>query len=170
MKQTNFDIPEEKLKKILEFTEEIFEVDINDVMKKNRKRKVALARHCLSYALYYYYSLTFMSLGRLLNRDHSSIINSVKVVDSRMSYQNEDKEMIEDYINNIKEFLNHEEDKDQIIKSLKIRLSYYKNKCEKLQRQYYEEDKDQIIKTLKIRLSYYKNKCEKLQRQLNECN
>lgn len=135
MKQTNFDLTEEKLNRILEYTAEHFAVDINEVLGKKRTSKIALARHCIFYALHSFTLISSTKLGKLLNRDHSTVLNSINQITNYISYENEYKKIIEEYINNVREYLEFDYEKYNYIKTLKIKLVYYKNKCKKLQKQ-----------------------------------
>lgn len=76
-------IHKDQNQKALELIETIciyLKVDKDDLMSKLRKREVALARQTCMYFLQKETTLTLKQIGRIFNRDHSTVIYGVQVV------------------------------------------------------------------------------------------
>lgn len=66
-------------------------VTIEELKGRSRKLRIVFARQILSYLLYTSpnSNLSLASVGKMLNRDHTSIVHSVKVVADRVSIDDE---------------------------------------------------------------------------------
>jgi chromosomal replication initiator protein len=66
--------------KIIKTTCEVLSIEIDDFMGKNRKKDVCEARHIVCYILVKKLGLTLGNTGLkyLGNRDHSTVINSIR--------------------------------------------------------------------------------------------
>lgn len=77
--------------------------DIDSSFKTNclinsRKREYVQARHALSYYLYHKKRMTQMSIGKIINKDHSSIIHSIRQHKDLYRFCNEYKECYNKFI------------------------------------------------------------------------
>lgn len=65
----------------------------HDVFSNTRKREIVIARQLFCYVTMTHYTYTWVSIGKFLNRDHSTIIHSVKTYSDyiQMGYKQEVK-------------------------------------------------------------------------------
>jgi len=69
---------------------ETLDLTVDRVCSTERSGDVLMVRQALSYIFYEKYSLTLSAIGRLFNRDHSTIINSVnKIKDAIWLYEHQ---------------------------------------------------------------------------------
>lgn len=80
---------------------------LEDVCGKSRKQEVVYTRITIAYVLRRYTTLSIKRIGRLINRDHSTIIHYLKAYDSEFRFN-------KDFRNFAKRI---EEDLQDIIKS-----------------------------------------------------
>jgi chromosomal replication initiator protein len=62
----------------------IYKIPINDIVSKSRKRNVVEPRQIIMYLLTKYTTLSLVSIGRLFNYDHSTVIYSRDTVKDMM--------------------------------------------------------------------------------------
>ena len=82
-------------------------MSIDDVCGRSRKQEVVYTRMIIAYFLRQYTTLSTTKIGRLINRDHSTIIHYLKAYDSEFRFN-------KDFRNFAKRI---EEDLQDIIKS-----------------------------------------------------
>ena len=63
----------------------------HDIISKNRKREIVIARQLFCYITIKYFNYTLKNVGNFLNRDHSTVIHSVNAYTDylQMRYKNE---------------------------------------------------------------------------------
>ena len=61
-------------------------VSIDDVCGRSRKQEVVYTRMIIAYFLRQYTTLSTTKIGRLINRDHSTIIHYLKAYDSEFRF------------------------------------------------------------------------------------
>jgi len=61
-----------------EFILTLFNLD--QLRQKNRKAFVAIQRHLFCYLMYKYCGYSSCNVGRLINRNHATVLNSIKVI------------------------------------------------------------------------------------------
>ena len=61
-------------------------VSIDDVCGRSRKQEVVYTRMIIAYFLRQYTTLSTTKIGRLINRDHSTIIHYLKTYDSEFRF------------------------------------------------------------------------------------
>jgi chromosomal replication initiation ATPase DnaA len=77
---------EEDLKHVCE----TLDLTVDRVCSTERSSDVLMVRQALSYIFYEKYGITLSAIGRLFNRDHSTIINSInKIKDSIWLYEHQ---------------------------------------------------------------------------------
>jgi chromosomal replication initiation ATPase DnaA len=65
---------------------QIYDVTPDQIISHYRKQHIVYARHLFCYLCRKHLKMTFLSVGNILNRDHSSIINSVNVFSGLIEY------------------------------------------------------------------------------------
>ncbi len=77
--------PADPLERVLLFIADTFEVTVVDIISKSRKWEHIFARHTAAYILYNYFTRSNKGAGQKLGgRDHSTIVNSRRVVSDLM--------------------------------------------------------------------------------------
>jgi chromosomal replication initiation ATPase DnaA len=64
----------------------IYDVTPDAIVDKVRTQNIMDARHLFCYLCRKHLKMTYLSVGKILNRDHSTIINSVQVYESLIEY------------------------------------------------------------------------------------
>ena len=55
----------------------LYEVSIEELMSKSRKLPLPIVRKYISFFAYYYFQLTMVQIGKLLGKDHSTIVTHI---------------------------------------------------------------------------------------------
>lgn len=87
-----------KTENILEVISEITEIKKSDILGTKRFKKIMFARHLYCHFAKEKTNATLMHIGNSINRHHSTVINSLKLI-SDMIYIND--ELTKDYLNKI---------------------------------------------------------------------
>jgi len=87
-----------KTQQILEVIEQITKVKKSDIFSTKRYKKIMFARHLYCYFAKEKTNATLMEIGNSINRHHSTVINSLKLI-SDMIYINDD--VTKDYLDKI---------------------------------------------------------------------
>ncbi len=61
----------------IRITAEEFRVTVKSIMSADRSKSVARARHAVCMVLSEYYNLSSVEIGRVIRRDHSTVLNSL---------------------------------------------------------------------------------------------
>ena len=69
-------------------------VEFNKVQSSSRRRNFVNARHLFCYFARKRTKLSFQEIGGIINRDHATIIHSVRNVEDLLSYDREFKEIV----------------------------------------------------------------------------
>ena len=56
-------------------------VSLRDMQSRNRKRELVEARQCLMYIMRYKMKMTLSAIGKLMRRHHSTVIESLNVIE-----------------------------------------------------------------------------------------
>ena len=59
---------------------EHFNFSFDQILKQDRRREIVFARNCLTYFLFKYTRMSKVAIGILLERDHTSVIHSLKAL------------------------------------------------------------------------------------------
>lgn len=78
---------------IIEIVLNHFKLTFNQVLEKNRRFEVRYPRQIIMYFLLKNTSMTFNAIGKLFNRDHSTVIHSVNTIQNLID--TEDKKRFE---------------------------------------------------------------------------
>ncbi len=70
--------------KILKIVAKRMNIDENEIKSKSKRKEVATARHIVIYFVKKCTSYSYKQIGSIFGRDHSTIINSVDVVENRI--------------------------------------------------------------------------------------
>jgi len=90
-----------KKEDILEIISEECGVSVNDVMKKSRKSELVKVRHIYSAILKKYYGFSYPKIGEIMDKDHTTIINSVDKFRNRYINEEEYRDTINKIYNRI---------------------------------------------------------------------
>ncbi len=85
---------ENVIDRIFAYCEKRFGVKKEDVIGKKRNAEIIIARHCAAYLMRKTTNLSYKGIAKVLNKDHSTVMNSIDVIEKRI--QNEisfEKEM-----------------------------------------------------------------------------
>lgn len=63
--------------KVVKETSFIFNIEPKRLLSRKRKRYYVMGRQIISYILRTHYNFTLVKIGKLMKRDHSTIINSL---------------------------------------------------------------------------------------------
>jgi chromosomal replication initiator protein len=74
----------------------VYGVDKADLVGKNRSRKIALPRHVSIYLIRSITEMSFPNIGKIFDKDHSTIVNSISKVQSLMFSDSEFNKLITD--------------------------------------------------------------------------
>ena len=64
----------------------VYDVTPDAILEKVRTQNIMDARHLFCYLCWKHLKMTYLSIGKILHRDHSTIINSVQVYESLIEY------------------------------------------------------------------------------------
>jgi len=64
----------------------VYDVTPDAILEKVRTQNIMDARHLFCYLCRKHLKMTYLSVGKILHRDHSTIINSVQVYESLIEY------------------------------------------------------------------------------------
>lgn len=77
--------------KVLQVCCMVCNVTPSEVLSKCRRGDIMLARHLVVYLLRFDYALHYAEIGRRLNRDHSTAINSFKAFSNSLEFRKEER-------------------------------------------------------------------------------
>lgn len=73
----------------------IYDVELDDIRSKSRERFLFYVRVVVAFVLRSQYNLTFVEIGKYINRDHATITYYKKMYDDLIKYDHTFREMIE---------------------------------------------------------------------------
>lgn len=82
-----------QFEKVLQVCCMVCNVTPTEVLSKCRRGDIMTARHLIVYLLRFDYALHYSEIGRKLNRDHSTAINSFKQFSNSLEYRKEEKRL-----------------------------------------------------------------------------
>jgi len=68
-------------------------ITVKQIRSKSRKQDFAFLRHIICYILYNYFDYSITSIAEQVNRDHATVINSIKVVSNELTYPSKIKKL-----------------------------------------------------------------------------
>jgi chromosomal replication initiator protein len=80
-----------QFEKVLQVACMVCNVTPSEVLSKGRRGDIMTARHLVVYLLRHDYALHYAEIGRRLNRDHSTAINSFKQFSNSLDYRKEER-------------------------------------------------------------------------------
>ena len=82
-----------QFEKVLQVCCMVCNVTPAEVMSKDRHGYIMTARHLIVYIMRHDFTLHYAEIGRRLNRDHSTAINSFKAFSNSLEYRKEEKRL-----------------------------------------------------------------------------
>jgi len=80
-----------EFEKVLQVACMVCNVTPSEVLSKMRRGDIMVARHLVVYLLRHDFALHYAEIGRRLNRDHSTAINSFKQFGNSLDYRKEER-------------------------------------------------------------------------------
>ena len=80
------DFTENNIEILFYITEAITGVSQKDILSKNRKQCISIARNIVGYIAHNELGLTLMESGKLIGRDHSTVVYYTKVFDDNYKF------------------------------------------------------------------------------------
>jgi chromosomal replication initiator protein len=74
---------------VIHATCQYFKISIGSLRRRIRVRRIVEPRQILMYLLRIEAGLTFMKIGELLNIDHSTVVHTMKIINNRLSINDE---------------------------------------------------------------------------------
>ena len=102
-----------KTENILEVISEITEVKKSDILGEKRHKKIVFARHLYCHFAKEKTKATLMQIGNSINRHHSTVINSLKLISDMVFI---DDELTKFYLNKINTTILTKFEQDQNLK------------------------------------------------------
>ena len=94
---------ENVIDRIFEYAEKRFGVKKDDIIGKKRNAEIIIARHCVAYLMRKTTKLSFKGIAKILNKDHTTVMNSIDVIEKRIrneiSFEKEMQSIINDLRN-----------------------------------------------------------------------
>jgi hypothetical protein len=69
---------------LLDAVSRVTGINQNEIIKKNRSRKLLYPRQAICYILKSYYGYTYKAIGRLFDQHHTSVMHSVSSIESML--------------------------------------------------------------------------------------
>ena len=88
--------------KIISIVSAKYGVSAADILGQKRNKDIMLARHVCIYIIRSQTDMSYPSIGRLFNRDHSTIMSSINTIEKRIQEDSEMESDIQDIIKEIK--------------------------------------------------------------------
>jgi chromosomal replication initiation ATPase DnaA len=78
------------IKMLIAFICNLYEIQVDDLMSKSRKLPLPILRKYISFFAYYYFQLTMVQIGKILGKDHSTIVTHIAdAIDMIEAYERE---------------------------------------------------------------------------------
>lgn len=94
----------ERLEECLDYWCQVYEVTKSEVRSRSRKRELAEVRSIVTWIIrneMLGFRWTYKSIGKVFNRDHTTAIHSMKVVDGLIKYDGFIRDMVMKYLDQI---------------------------------------------------------------------
>lgn len=89
---------DESIKNIIKIVSDITDVDIDSIMSKKQQAYICDARHLAIYFIREFTDLSLHEIADIFGRDHSTIFNSIRKVESLNNYYNKEFKRVFDRI------------------------------------------------------------------------
>lgn len=86
---------------LIEIVASAFDITIIEIKSQSTKLSIVKARQITAYVLFFYTSLTLKQIGYRINRNHATIIHSLKVVSDMITTKDKDYHELIQKIENI---------------------------------------------------------------------
>ena len=102
-----------KIQNVLDAVSEVTGVPKNDIIGTDRFKQKVFARHLFCYFARTKTNATLLQIGNALNRHHSTVINSLRLIDDMISI---DDELTKDYVQKIDSYILNKYQQDKVLK------------------------------------------------------
>ena len=92
---------------ILGYTAEVVGVNPDQITSEIKTRELVLARSIFADIAYSEYLYTYSHIGRIINRDHATVMHNLEILANDMKQRPELKYLRSQVFNKVKEFLQH---------------------------------------------------------------
>jgi len=92
---------------ILGYTAEVVGVNPDDITSSVKTRELVLARSIFADIAYSEYLYTYSHIGRIIKRDHATVMHNIEVLNNQMWQLPSIKHLRKEVFNRTKEFLQH---------------------------------------------------------------
>ena len=89
---------------ILELIAELFNIEINSITEKNKKKELCYARHAYFYVRRKTSALPLSVIGNELKRGHATVIHSIEVAEDLMFSDKTFNKIIKEMLHRVKQF------------------------------------------------------------------
>ena len=88
--------------RIFAYAEKRFGVTKDEIIGKKRNAEIIIARHCVAYLMRKTTNLSFKSIAKLLNKDHTTVMNSIDVIEKKIRSEFTFEKEMQSVINELK--------------------------------------------------------------------
>jgi chromosomal replication initiator protein len=88
--------------RIFAYAEKRFGVNKEEIVGKKRNAEIIIARHCVAYLMRKTTNLSFKSIAKLLNKDHTTVMNSIDVIEKKIRSEFSFEKEMQSIINELK--------------------------------------------------------------------
>jgi chromosomal replication initiation ATPase DnaA len=92
---------------ILGYTAEVVGVNPDQIISNIKTREFVLARSIFADIAYSEYMYSYSRIGRIINRDHATVMHNIEVLNNQMWQLPSIKHLRKEVFNRTKEFLQH---------------------------------------------------------------
>lgn len=86
--------PTETAEKVIESVSKIYDVPVEDIKSKKRSKEISIARHVSVYVIRKITQMPVVDIGKIFNRDHTTILASIDVVSNEISSNPETERIV----------------------------------------------------------------------------
>lgn len=88
--------------RIFTYAEKRFGVTKDEIVGKKRNAEIIIARHCVAYLMRKTTNLSFKAIAKLLNKDHTTVMNSIDVIEKKIRTELTFEKEMQSIINDLK--------------------------------------------------------------------
>lgn len=88
--------------RIFTYAEKRFGVTKDEIVGKKRNAEIIIARHCVAYLMRKTTNLSFKAIAKLLNKDHTTVMNSIEVIEKKIRTELTFEKEMQSIINDLK--------------------------------------------------------------------
>lgn len=88
--------------RIFTYAEKRFGVTKDEIVGKKRNAEIIIARHCVAYLMRKTTNLSFKAIAKMLNKDHTTVMNSIEVIEKKIRTELTFEKEMQSIINDLK--------------------------------------------------------------------